>query len=95
MGMVGDSYTITALIYGLFIVGGTWGIFMLAKDYDNAASVSVMQKTTKQAAAKGSLIKEMTGPVIPFFFAMILNNMHLGFFMTCWPTSPPTSSMTP
>ena len=82
MGMVGDSYTITALIYGLFIVGGTWGIFMLAKDYDNAASVSVMQKTTKQAAAKGSLIKEMTGPVIPFFFAMILNNMHLGFFMT-------------
>lgn len=82
MGFVGNSYTITALIYGLFIVGGTCGLFVLARDYDNAASVAVMQNTAKKGGAKGSLIKEMTGPVIPFFFAMILNNMHLGFFMT-------------
>lgn len=82
MGFVGNSYTVTALIYGLFIVGGTCGLFVLARDYDNAASVAVMKNTAKKAGAKGSLIKEMTGPVVPFFFAMILNNMHLGFFMT-------------
>lgn len=28
------------------------------------------------------MLKAMTGPTIPFFFAMILNNCHMGFFMT-------------
>lgn len=80
MKTVGDSYTFTALIYGLLIVGGTIGMFCLTKNYDvDSEPVAAVQKKVEK---KGGFFKSMTGPTIPFFFAMILNNMHLGFFMT-------------
>ena len=81
MKAVGDSYTFTALIYGLFIVVGTLGMFSLTKNYDNAPAEPTAAGQKKEKA-KGGFFKALTGPTIPFFFAMILNNMHLGFFMT-------------
>ncbi len=80
MKAVGSSYTWTALIYGLLIVIGTLGMFALTKQYDTG--VAPAPKVQKQQKEKGGFLKAMTGPTIPFFFAMILNNMHLGFFMT-------------
>lgn len=80
MKAVGSSYTWTALIYGLLIVIGTLGMFALTKQYDTGAAPA--PKAQKQQKEKGGFLKAMTGPTIPFFFAMILNNMHLGFFMT-------------
>ncbi len=81
MNMLGGSYTLTALLYGLFILGGTIGMFFLTRKYD------LPQEAAAKAAdapkkPRGGFLKAMTGPTIPFFFAMILNNCHLGFFMT-------------
>lgn len=80
MTALGGSYTLTALIYGLFITGGTFGIFMLCKSYDKGAAPA--PAAPKQKKEKGSTLAALTGPVIPFVVAMILNNAHLGFFMT-------------
>lgn len=83
MGAVGGSYTVTALIYGLLIVVGTIGMFFLCAPYDNAANAAAAApKQEKAKKQSGGMLKAMTGPTVPFFFAMILNNMHLGFFMT-------------
>lgn len=81
MSLLGDSYTLSALLYGLFILGGTIGIFFLAKPYDSTAAV-VAAAPKKEAQPKGSMLKALTGPTIPFCIAMILSNCHLGFFMT-------------
>ncbi len=81
MAFFGGSYTMTALIYGLFILGGTIGMFFLTRKYDLPKAV-VEKKTDAPKQPKGSFLKALTGPTVPFFFAMILNNCHLGFFMT-------------
>lgn len=80
MTMLGGSYTLTALIFGLFITGGTFGMFLLSKKYDNAPAAA--PSAPKQEKTKGGTLAALTGPVIPFCIAMILNNAHLGFFMT-------------
>lgn len=81
MNLLGGSYTLTALLYGLLILGGTIGMFFLTRRYDlPKEEVPRAENVSKQP--KGSFLKAMTGPTIPFFFAMILNNCHLGFFMT-------------
>ena len=80
MTALGGSYTLTALLYGLFILGGTTGMFFLTKSYDNGAAPA--PAAPKQEKAKGGTLAALTGPVIPFVIAMILNNAHLGFFMT-------------
>lgn len=80
MGFFGGSYTKTALLYGLMITAGTFGMFLLTKDYDKAAAPA--PAGAKQDKPKGGILKALTGPVIPFVIAMILNNAHLGFFMT-------------
>ena len=80
MKAVGDNYTWTALVYGLFIVLGTLGMFSLTRNFDSGSEPVVAAQKKEQV--KGGFLKAMTGPTLPFFFAMILNNMHLGFFMT-------------
>lgn len=80
MTALGGSYTLSALVYGLFITGGTFGIFMLCKNYDKGAAPA--PAAPKQKGEKGGTLAALTGPVIPFVIAMILNNAHLGFFMT-------------
>ena len=80
MSALGGSYTLSALIYGLFITGGTVGMFFLAKNYDTGAAPAPV--APKQEKAKGGTLAALTGPVIPFVIAMILTNAHLGFFMT-------------
>lgn len=80
MTALGGSYTLTALVYGLFITGGTFGIFMLCKNYDKGAAPAPAAPMQKKE--KGGTLAALTGPVIPFVVAMILNNAHLGFFMT-------------
>lgn len=80
MNLLGGSYTLSALVYGLFITFGTIGIFYLCKDYDKGAAPA--PAAPKQQQAKGGTLAALTGPVIPFVIAMILNNAHLGFFMT-------------
>lgn len=80
MTALGGSYTLTALLYGLFILGGTIGMFFLTKNYDKSAAPA--PAAPKQEKTKGGTLAALTGPVIPFVVAMILNNAHLGFFMT-------------
>lgn len=82
--IVGGSYTIAALIYGLLILFGTFGIFCMTKKYDSPVSspAASSKAAAKAPAQKGGMLKAMTGPTIPFFFAMILTNCHSGFFMT-------------
>lgn len=80
MGFFGGSYTKTALLYGLMITAGTFGMFLLTKNYDKAAAP--VPASSKQDKPKGGILKALTGPVIPFVIAMILNNAHMGFFMT-------------
>ncbi len=84
LNLFGGSYTLTALLYGLFILGGTFGMFCMTKKYD--LPVEKVGEAEKQAGAaqkkNGGMLKALTGPTVPFFFAMILNNCHLGFFMT-------------
>ena len=80
MTALGGSYTMTALLYGLFIFCGTVGMFFLTKNYDKAAAPA--PAAAKQEKVKGGTLAALTGPVIPFVIAMILNNAHLGFFMT-------------
>ena len=80
MAAFGCSYTLSALVYGLFITGGTFGMFLLAKNYDKGAAP--VPAAPKQEKAKGGTLAALTGPVIPFVIAMILTNAHLGFFMT-------------
>lgn len=80
MNLFGGSYTLTALLYGLMITAGTFGMFLLAKDYDKGAAP--VPAGAKQEKAKGGILVALTGPVIPFVIAMILNNAHMGFFMT-------------
>ena len=75
-----DVYKRQALVYGLFIVVGTIGMFSLTRNFDNGSEPVVAAQ--KKEKVKGGFLKAMTGPTIPFFFAMILNNMHIGFFMT-------------
>ncbi len=82
MTLFGGSYTLNALVYGLFIVCGTVGIFFLTKKYDLPTETVAAEKKEAAPKKKGSMLKAMTGPTIPFFFAMILNNCHMGFFMT-------------
>lgn len=81
MNMLGGSYTLSALLYGLLILGGTFGIYMMAKPYE-IATVTPTATSKKEAKQSGSMLKVLTGPTIPFCIAMILNNCHLGFFMT-------------
>ena len=80
MTALGGSYTLTALLYGLFILCGTVGMFFLTKNYDTSAAPA--PAAPKQEQAKGGTLAALTGPVIPFVIAMILNNAHMGFFMT-------------
>ena len=80
MTALNGSYTLTALLYGLFILGGTIGMFFLTKNYDKGAAPA--PAAPKQEKVKGGTLAALTGPVIPFVVAMILNNAHLGFFMT-------------
>lgn len=86
LAMLGGSYTVMALIFGLFILCGTIGMFFLTKKYDlppdKAAEAKKQVTATTAKKKKGGMLNAMTGPTIPFFFAMILNNCHLGFFMT-------------
>ena len=80
MTALGGSCTLTALLYGLFILCGTVGMFFLTKNYDTSAAPA--PAAPKQEQAKGGTLAALTGPVIPFVIAMILNNAHMGFFMT-------------
>lgn len=82
MNALNNSYTLTALLYGLFILGGTIGIFFLAKKYDNAPAKAVAKGPAAPKASFGATMKVTGGALLVFFLAMILNNCHLGFFMT-------------
>ncbi len=82
MAFLGNSYTLTALLYGLFILGGTIGMFLLTRKYDLPKEEEEKIEKGTVPKAKGGFLSAMTGPTIPFFFAMILNNCHLGFFMS-------------
>ncbi len=89
LGMWGGSeqrgYTFTAILYGLFIVVGCIIFGAITKKYEpsrakgEAAVTNATQKKERIGIIK--LIKNLKGPMIPFFLAMIIGNAQLGFFM--------------
>lgn len=82
MNALNNSYTLTALLYGVMITLGTLGIFVMAKNYDNAPAKVVEKGPAAPKSSFGDALKASGGALLVFFFAMILNNCHLGFFMT-------------
>lgn len=82
MTMFGGSYTLAGLLYGVLILIGTIGLFFMCSAYDNKPAVAVAKGPAAPKASTMDVIKTSGKYIVPFFFAMILNNCHLGFFMT-------------
>ena len=68
MAAFGGSYTLSALVYGLFITGGTFGMFLLAKNYDKGAAP--VPAAPKQEKAKGGTPEMSTFSMTALIFAV-------------------------
>ncbi|MCJ7836612.1 MFS transporter [Cuneatibacter sp. NSJ-177] len=77
-----NSYALTGLTFGLFILAGTFLIFFMTKKYDLPSEAKPASAPKAEKVGLGQMLKSIRGPMIPFVVAMILNNCHLGFFMT-------------
>lgn len=78
-----NSYGWIGLLYGVLVLAGTVGMFLMARNYD--LPQAEIQKTNAPKEGKmtlGEMMKSFKGPVIPFFISMCLCNCHVGFFMT-------------
>lgn len=81
LGKLTTNTTIMGLIYGALICAGTFGMFILAKKYD--VDISTVQEVKTENGEKApSFFKSASGPMIPFFIAMVAANCHNGFFTT-------------
>lgn len=80
LSKITGNTTVMGLVYGGLICLGTIGMFSLAKKYDvNLADTPVQPSNGEKAP---SFLKSASGPMIPFFIAMVAANCHNGFFTT-------------
>lgn len=87
LGMWGseqNGYTYTAFFYSALIVLGGFGFAALTKKYDPPITRSADAGQGAQAKAERVgmvyMLKNLKGPMIPYFISMTVGNAQLGFF---------------
>ena len=77
--LMGGNFTLIGLVWGALICAGTFGMFCMSKKYDvNLADAPAVKTESGEKAP--SFLKVASGPMIPFFIAMVAANCHNGFF---------------
>ncbi len=78
------GYTYTAMLYSLIIVIGSVIFAAITKKYDppvqNTSAAAEEKKGKKERIGMIYMLKNLKGPMVPYFIAMTLGNAQLGFF---------------
>lgn len=73
-----NGYTYSALLYSLLIVVGCFFLAKMTKKYD--PPVEHVEKSKHEKISVIAMLKNLKGPMIPYFVSMTIGNAQLGFF---------------